>query len=351
MRYLLSGLLLLTGLAACGPASRTVTPAFYHWKTTLNLTAPEKATLDSLGVKKLYIRLFDITRNAYTGEVGPAGILEKPEQWPSEYEIIPVIYITNEAVAATPADQAMATLSENIIGFATLIVKDIPIREIQIDCDWSESTRERFFQLMAMMQLRLNHEKPGVLLSSTIRLHQVKYYEKTGVPPVNKGTLMLYNMGDVADPGTENSILDLDVTRDYLVNFDKYPLPLDVALPAYGWTVVLRDNKPLKLLNISDLSILETDTARFAPDSVAQRYRVRRSTFVNGFYLYKDDILRPEQVTQEALTQLADLVSPVIRNPNLTVTFYHLTPQTISTYPYVFLEKICRRFRSADPAP
>ena len=67
-------------------------------------------------------------------------------------------------------------------------------KEIQLDCDWNSSTQKKYFNLIEEMKLYPTWE--NIVWSATIRLHQLKYPKQTGVPPVNKGVLMFYNMGN-----------------------------------------------------------------------------------------------------------------------------------------------------------
>ncbi len=77
-----------------------------------------------------------------------------------------------------------------------------------------------------------------MVLSATIRLHQVKYFETTGVPPVKSGMLMFYNTGDLENPSEENSILNIETAELYLSGLEDYPMQLDIVLPLFSWAVV-----------------------------------------------------------------------------------------------------------------
>ncbi len=78
----------------------------------------------------------------------------------------------------------------------------IKCRALQIDCDWTTKTAPKYFYFLQQIREKLDaHEDGGTfaslaMLSATIRLHQVKYPEKSGMPPVDKGVLMFYNMGE-----------------------------------------------------------------------------------------------------------------------------------------------------------
>jgi hypothetical protein len=68
----------------------------------------------------------------------------------------------------------------------------------------------------------------------------VKYRERTGVPPVDRGMLMFYNMGRFSADPEARAIFDLESARRYLARISSYPLPLDLALPMWSWTVAPR---------------------------------------------------------------------------------------------------------------
>ena len=80
------------------------------------------------------------------------------------------------------------------------------------------------------------------MLSATIRLHQVKYYKQAGIPPVDRGMLMFYNMGKLNALTAENSIYNSNDAAGYIETVDDYPLKLDLALPAFSWAVHFRNS-------------------------------------------------------------------------------------------------------------
>lgn len=101
------------------------------------------------------------------------------------------------------------------------------IKEIQIDCDWTKSTRNSYFAFME--ELHKLTQEHNMKLSSTIRLHQLSQ-----VPPkADKGVLMVYNTGDFRDRNEEKPILDVDVVLKYADYLSDYNLPLATALPVF----------------------------------------------------------------------------------------------------------------------
>ena len=219
--------------------------------------------------------------------------------------------------------------------------------EIQIDCDWSGTTKEKYFKLLSFLRKKIASKK--IKLSSTIRLHQIKFFKKTGVPPVDRGMLMFYNVGEVADISTQNSILDLEIAKQYLENFDNYPLQLDLALPIFSWGVLFRDGKMIKL--ISGLREAElSDSTRFVNSSASRilnfgsTFEVKKSTYLDGRYLYEGDQIRLESVRLEVLEETAQLLKEHLFNEDLTISFYHLDTTTIKHFQYEKLQDICHFF-------
>ena len=65
----------------------------------------------------------------------------------------------------------------------------ISCQEIQIDCDWTKSTKDKYFYLLKKIKELSKKE-----ISCTLRLYPYKYPEIMGVPPVDKAMLMCYNL-------------------------------------------------------------------------------------------------------------------------------------------------------------
>lgn len=312
------GIYIIFHFSACTKVTpRVIIPAFYHWKTNLSIDSFATTNLDSLKVEKLYVKFFDVDWSSPNGEAIPNATLIAND-FGIEQEIIPTIFITNRTFLR--ADKtAQELLPKRTAQKIKTISKKYGIptpKEIQFDCDWSEKTRVAFFNFIKNFRKEVD---ASIQISSTIRLHQVKYFEKTGVPPVDKGMLMFYNMSDLDDWETENSILDLSEAEKYFKNFDKYPLPLDIALPAYSWAVLFRNGKLIKL--IPDVKESELSQFELLKD---KRYQVKESTYFNGHYLYENDWIRYENIEPETLLKAANRLAEVIENPNLTVSFYHL---------------------------
>jgi hypothetical protein len=329
---------LLFFLTSCTSNKKEITPAFYHWQTNFSLTQSEKDYLHNFSVKKLYVKFFDVDWNGKMQEPLPVAevILDTTDL--EKIEIIPTIFITNRSLKNYPLEK-MDLLGRNILEKIFSIKKNV--REIQIDCDWSETTEEKYFQLLRFFKKEI--QTKNIQLSATIRLHQIKYFKRTGVPPVDRGMLMFYNVDNVKDYKTKNSILDLEVAKKYFFNFENYPLELDVVLPIFSWGVLYRGGGMMKLINnlraddmADDLFFLRTDELHF---------EVIKSTYLHGRYLYEGDIIRLETVPLETLKMSAELLNSKIKNPNVTISFYHLDTTTIKHYPYENLEEVIDLFK------
>ncbi len=307
---------------------RMVKTAFYHWQTDFDLSDFEKDFIDKTKSEKLYVKFFDVDWNGK--EAIPMASLNVKSEARAGQEIVPTIFITNRTFKHLK-EEKVSDLAEKVLGKIKRIFdnfNDAELREIQFDCDWSESTRVAYFSFLELINTKLSEE--NVQLSATIRLHQIKFFERTGVPPVTRGMLMFYNTGELRNFETENSILDLKTAEKYLVNFDKYPLPLDLALPLFRWGVLFREGKMIRLLNgLSEMDLRDTT---FFEKRTKQRFVVSENTYLAGHYVYKKDKIRLEQITQSKLDSAVQILQPILPMNDLALTFYHIDSTIIQQF-------------------
>ena len=252
--------------------------SFYSWENSF-----EEQNIN----EKLYIKVLDVNFSTKL-ELLKTNIKETPKNF------IPVIYITNET---------MKNVDYSLVSKAILeTLKNYKFDEIQIDCDWSLSTRSNYFNLLEDLKEKLNKT-----ISATIRLHQIKYYTKTGIPPVDYGVLMYYNMSNIGDFNTKNSILDNEIAKKYHYNFDVYPLKLKLALPLYSQAIQFREEKTISLFEGVEEKDFNNDFEKLENN----RYKVLNSHYFKGRYIYKDDIFRLENSNEQdikiALKDFLDL--------------------------------------------
>ena len=337
--YLFVLLMLLLG---CSQRERIVIPAFYHWQTEFQLSNAEQKCLEQLNIQKIYVKFFDVDWDAARQDAVPLAALVADQTPKEKVKIIPVVFITNRTFSNL-SENKIAILSQQVYKKITTLwrtVSDQPIHEIQFDCDWTQTTKKKYFSFL--IHFRKQNENKDYLISSTIRLHQVKYADQTGIPPVDRGMLMFYNMADLEEMTTENSILDMPLAKQYISSKTKYLLPLDIALPVFRWGVLFRKGKMIKLINNMSISEVQ-DTSRFRPLS-ANQYEVTKSTYLKGYYLYAADVVRLETVPAEKLAAAAELLHNVFYNNDLTVSLYHLDSTTIKHYTYGELQRIFQIF-------
>ncbi|MGR3811646.1 hypothetical protein [Jiulongibacter sp. NS-SX5] len=305
---------------------KSKTGAIYHWKSTYNPDSTSLQKLDELGICKQYIRFFDIDKkdDQFPQPKSVIRFKQRPR-----YTVIPVVYLTNRSLKNLKTEE-IDNLAMQTAEKVTQIAKqnDIDIEALQLDCDWSKSTKDAYFQYLRTLDKTLD---PEIELSSTLRLHQVKFREQTGVPPVDRTALMLYNVGDWTNPQTENSLFDPLIIDQYLSRIPEYPLPMDLALPIYQQALVYRQNKLFTFIKNKDLEDIS--------EEIDLKIAKNASTYVcqeNGQYLNKSfrkgDIFRFENVEFRELNLVNRAVLQRIQNEDLDLIFYHLDEGPLSLY-------------------
>lgn len=313
----------ISGIISCGkPAPYQIRPAYYYWKASLELDSVERASLRADTATLLYLRFFDVGWDPRSAQPVPMAPLVVRGALPDGLSYVPVVFITQETLEKSTPEQ-LDSLAPRILTKIRAMAAAIPnpYQSVQLDCDWTRGTRDRYFRLLGVLSKRLHTE--GRELSATIRLHQVKYAQKTGVPTADRGMLMLYNMGDWKSPATKNSLYDLDIAARYLSRLPDYPLPLDLALPIVRWSIVYRNGRFLTFLNqvaadtLSKVSFLE-------PMRDPDRFTVQTDSFAFGCALRRGDLIRSETCDFAALMKGKKMVLEKLRNKNLTLALFHL---------------------------
>ena len=339
-RHLIACILLCLNVVACQSpnhqteyAAHELTPAFYHWKVAYNPTRSEINQIKSLGVNKLYIHFFDVDWDARARQPVPKAFVQF-RQKPAGI-LVPVVFITNRTLVNL-SPNGLPELATHITQAITEISQKnaLTFREVQFDCDWSTGTRDRYFRLLTLLKNQLHCP-----LSATIRLHQIKYTDQTGIPPVSRGMLMLYNVADWKRTDTRNSIYDTEVANQYLSYVSTYPLPLDLVMPLFRWTIVYRNNRFLTFLNNLDRQVLvKSDFLAAQLDST--RFVATRDTSAFGFSIRRGDLFRAESVTSGMLLLEKAKLLNQISNRRLTFALYHLDSTILNSYPRETLQTL-----------
>ncbi|RZJ30564.1 MAG: hypothetical protein EOO48_04660 [Flavobacterium sp.] len=308
--------------------------SFYYWKTVFRLSDDEKSALSENHVRKLYIRYFDVNINADSGQPFPESAI-RFTQHPA-FDVVPVIYIRNEVFLDKRTD--VSVLVKKTLDFVGQInsKNNIDCSEIQIDCDWSLASRDNYLKFVKIFK-----KLSRVRLSATIRLHQVKYFDITKIPDVDKGVLMYYNMGKIA-PDSFNSIYDQKIAAQYIKSLSKYPLALNVALPVYSWAIQIRNRRVVGLRNKFDIGDFQADT-NFV--SLADgRIKVKNSVFKSGAFYREGDILKPETIKAAQLLEMADDLSENQTSPPKEIIFYDLDELNLRKYDKTIFQEVADRF-------
>lgn len=336
--YCILGLLFLFP-AGCRQKS-TARPAFYSWKASLNLNPQQAALLKDAAANQLYLRLFDVVWNEEAHQALPNAIVSIKQNIKGLI-ICPVIYITNKTLEHTTAEQADSLAYKVNQLTARLAEKyQISYQRIQIDCDWTASTKASYFSFLKAF--KKYNQKP---LEATIRLHQVKYPERTGVPPVDKGLLMFYNMGKLSpDLKGRNSIYNAEDAEKYIASLRHYPLPLDVALPLFSWSVQIREGKILQIYGKIGRKEL-SDTHNFEALDQANVYRALKSFYLQGIYVKTEDLFKLEDINAESLNTAAEQVSEHLAPlQNRNIIYYEISSISSSSLNAKDIQEISAHF-------
>ncbi len=310
--------------------------SFYHWKTKFSIAEPEWEILKKANSEKLYLRFFDLVYDRVENQVFPTATLQMKEgDTVGALQIIPVIYITNEVFEKEKdPSQLKFIVDETLKKILRLKTRyfdnTVNFPEIQIDCDWTVGTKNAYFTFLedlqnseVLSQFHTNSNENPIKFSATIRLHQVKFPEKTGIPPVDSGTIMFYNVGDLGSMDETNSILNLEKTEAYLSRLNEYPLPYNVAMPVFEWGVLYRDGQLAGIL--SDYSEQQL-SENFIAAKENNWFVATTDTYINGYFIYKGDKLRLEKFSFSDFKNLYKMVSTASNRDNFVILYHINSP-------------------------
>jgi hypothetical protein len=340
--FLIPGILLLCLFTECNPKKEhKISTAFYYWKTNLHINVEELSTLNGTGASTIYLRLFDVDWDQRKQKAVPMGILQADTTQAGSLQYIPVVYIT-QACLTRLQEQDIPGLSAHIHALINNLCTQYNLnpKEIQIDCDWTKNSAQVYFSLLK--QLKSEAYFSTRLLSCTIRLHQVKFTAMSGIPPVDKGMLMVYNMGNLTRYGGHNSILEVEEAKDYLKHISIYPLPLDVALPVYHWAALFEHTRFKGIT----YNISKTD---FNSAGITQKennlYLILQDTVVGGYRFKKGQEIRFEEPDKNDLEQIGTYIGKRIKDSTYRIAFFHLDGRATKQFKVKDLIDITNTFR------
>lgn len=335
--YFTAYILLLLTLASCHK-KRVVNNSFYYWKTVYEHNAVEDQYFNKLHCTKLYIRIMDVA--AGDGAPAPVSPVTFKHTIPHAVQIVPVVFIVNE-VLRNQTNAQLDNLAAKIVYYVSGKVKQsgkVAYNELQIDCDWTRTTRDNYFYLLKRIKSHLGNK----ILTATLRLHQLKNQKSNGVPPVSRVMLMCYNMGNLRQYGPQNSILEQSELQKYIgSNLSDYHIPIDIGLPLFSWAVVFRHGEYAgisKRLNEEALN----DKMRFKVNG-ANMYILLKDEPALG--LKRGDKIRWERIPTGQLQAAANFIQKHLSTDTLNIIYFHLDEPTLKHYTYEDLEKTTNLFR------
>ena len=239
----------------------TTMRSVYYWSTTLNMDSVKTAFMRNYDISRMYIRYFDVVADQ-SGRAVPNATLKFATDVPQGIDIVPTVFVMPEC------------LRQDRSRLASLIVKRVVqmnetndvynVKEIQIDCDWTQSTRRQYDDFMHAMLAECHSRK--LLLSSTIRLHQLAQ----SPPSADRGVLMVYNTGDATDINCQKPILDMHDAAPYLPRLNDYKLKLSTAYPIFTWRILFRGGRFVGFIhNDGEYPILPSDSIALRQPSAA----------------------------------------------------------------------------------
>lgn len=277
-------------IAACG--SRPAATGLYYWKTSLDWSDADTARLSDAGVDRVGLRLFD------WGERGEEGPLAVRNAIPASVDVEPVVYVTVAKLEAwtalhDPGAEAGLLLSHVDTALSAAWKGGVP-RTYQLDADWTARTKTAWFAVAASFRELVHARKAQ--FEVTVRLHQYRDRTTQGIPPADRGVLMLYGAGD--------AVLDPTLVHGYLTS-SPYPLPLVPAFPVYSQARQYNGYGRLVALHRlgSDASLPLDALRSDGPD----RYTVLKRASLGGRTLLAHDTLAVDRVTAGDLETVSKL--------------------------------------------
>lgn len=351
-------LLFLFLFSFCSCKKKKAEHSFYYWNSRINIDSAGKDKIKKLGANHFYLHFFDVDWSEATGMPVPkAEISTYLGEAGIDSNYTPVVFITNRTfqhlsekdceLLASRIAKRVSTIVEGINTYyisrriyklnipydgdyektkdsvAADILKERmnQLTEIQIDCDWTASTKDRYFHFLRAFKKQF----PDKAISATIRLYPYKYQTKEGVPPVDKGMLMCYNLGGINNISTGNSVFSEQELKKYLTV--DYPLPLDIAFPVFGWYVWFRGSEYKGIIHDNE------DIENYAK-SLPQKdntCRIPVDTVIGDSYFREGDMLRIEFPDEAELDKSIDLVTGHIGKFG-RIAFYHWGSPSIKKY-------------------
>ncbi len=346
--WLVFAMLLLS--AACKKTPVEIERGFYYWKSDpYSLSDNEEIYLHENKIQKLYVKMFEIDTDPVLGAVpvsksslhiwynGKTDLTRWNNdskynfstigQTMNDLEIIPTIFIRNK-ILLTASKGSLDTLADNINYLITKkygehFTKRNSFSEIQLDCDWTEKTRDNYFYLLK--KLKATSAKN---ISCTLRLYPYKYRSKMGIPPVDRAVLMCYNLLNPLTNEDKNSILSAEEFKKYLAGSGKYPVHLDFALPVFSWMQAYQNNQFQGIIYPKPNEI----KSNLKPIKKLW-YEVTNDWETGNLYLRAGDKVKLEDVSATTIKETISLLKKyAVTGKKHSVIFFHLDQNNLTRF-------------------
>lgn len=295
--------------------------AVYFWKTTFELSPNEKIFLEENKITRMYLRFFDV--DMLQNEAIPKGVISLKSE--IDLEIVPTVFITNRVFERLNMNE-IEDLTAKVLGQINKI--STKYEEIQLDCDWTLHTKNKYFFFLKKLKEK---SLKNMRFSATIRLHQIKFYHKTGIPPVDEGVLMLYNTGDWRKLKQENSLFDPQTSMNYLDSLGKYPLKLNYAFPFFQQVLAYRNGIFYTFIKNCTLGEISANRS-FEETDTENQFLCKDDVQFKNISFRKNDILKYENSEFDKINKTKNKILHKIIAPNTTLILYHLDEKSLFNF-------------------
>lgn len=306
---------------------KVISKAVYHWKSSYQPSEKAKETVTKLNLNKTYIRFFDIDFNKEINQAIPKGMVKFKDS--PKGNLVPVVYITNRTFKSLNQEETTTLATKTASKIKSIAsAHSLTFSEIQLDSDWTETTQAKYFHFLKKLKGEFEEK---IKLTCTLRLHQVKFREKTGVPPVDRVALMLYNVGDWTNIQTKNSLFDPTIIDQYIYRLPEYPLPVDIALPIYQQAIVFRNNRfHTYFKNVSKLDLKRHFNTK--PGENGNLLICQENCEFQNQSFRKGDVFRHEKVDFKTLNKVKKAILQRVRNKDVQILLFHLDHKSLDNF-------------------
>ena len=311
-------------LLSCNKSVKDVNFSLYYWKNNALLTESQKNIIDTNPIQKIYLKICDFKWSESQQKIETPSISQNIK---SSKVIVPVFFIENKVFDNKNGKEFYDFFKETIKDFDYIS----EAKNIQIDCDWTVQTKNNYFNFLE------NLKKSGYNPEVTLRLHQIKHSNITGIPNVEIGVLMIYNLTSPSIFNQENSIYNHHLAHSYLdEKINTYPLKLKAALPAFSWGVHFQYEKIQRLINNTTIEDYKRQELEEIKPNI---FKSNKVFYFKNIPINKRDIIRYEAPDIINVSEMIEYLTKNIKQDSLEIIFFSLDSKFFNEQ-YKLYEKI-----------